>query len=155
MHLVSVELENLKSYADSTAIDLERGVNALVGHNGAGKSTVLEAIGAALFDYVPYRQEDFVRRGSQSGRITVTLQSDLDERRYQVVRIVGKNATWYVYDPDLDQRLEQGQRPVTAWLIEHLGLQPGTDLRVLFLDSVGPPQGTLTAPFLDTPADRK
>src|SRR5215216_7417831 len=104
MRLISVELENLKSYAEPTTIELEAGVNALVGHNGAGKSTVLEAIGAALFGYLPYKHEDFVRRGAATGRITVVLDSTLDERRYHVVRNVGKNPSWYVYDPDLDER---------------------------------------------------
>src|ERR671933_463106 len=98
LRLLAVELENLKSYGEPTTIELEAGVNALVGHNGAGKSTVLEAIGAALFNHLPYKHEDFVRKGAASGRIAVTLQSGLDERRYQVVRIVGKNPAWYVYD---------------------------------------------------------
>jgi len=156
VRLLSVELEGIKSYAERTRIDLEPGVNALVGHNGAGKSTVLEAIGAALFNYLPYqRHEDFVRRGVASGRVAVRLLSGLDERCYEVVRIVGKNGAWYVYDPELGVREAEGERPVTAWLREHLELAPGTPLPMLFLDSVGPPQGTFTAPFLDTPTDRK
>ena len=84
MRIVSLELENTKSYQTSR-IDFTDGVNAIVGHNGAGKSTILEAIGFALFDSLNgYKHSDFVREGVKSATIIVTFVSNLDERQYQV-----------------------------------------------------------------------
>jgi len=45
VQLISLELENIKSYAARTRIDLTPGLNAICGRNGSGKTTVLEAIG--------------------------------------------------------------------------------------------------------------
>ncbi|MCB0124547.1 MAG: AAA family ATPase, partial [Caldilineaceae bacterium] len=65
MRIVSLELENTKSYAKGK-VEFTDGVNAIVGHNGAGKSTVLEAIGFALFDCLAgYKQSDFIREGAK------------------------------------------------------------------------------------------
>ncbi len=49
MQILSVDLENVKSY-ERAQINFTQGVNSIVGHNGAGKSTILEAIGFTLFD---------------------------------------------------------------------------------------------------------
>ena len=60
MLITRVELENIKSYRQ-LAVDFRRGATAISGSNGAGKTTILEAIGYALFDYLPYNQGQFVR----------------------------------------------------------------------------------------------
>jgi exonuclease SbcC len=153
MFITEVRLENIKSYAAQRRIELRTGVNALIGHNGAGKSTVVEAIGAALFGQVPYKQDDFIRRGSKSGRVTVSIESDLDERDYQVVRQFGRGATWYVYDEEVGLKLAEGHEAVTGWIREHLQLDEDVDLKE-YWENVGPPQGTLTAPFLGTASER-
>ena len=44
---------------------------------------------------------------------------------------------------------------VQAWLREHLGVPPLTDLARLFAETIGIPQGTFTADFLKRPNDRK
>lgn len=55
MWINRVELQNIKSYGPPTTIELTAGVNAICGQNGAGKSTVLEAIGLALFGQSTYK----------------------------------------------------------------------------------------------------
>lgn len=154
MQILSVELENVKSYTHAK-IDLTPGVNAIVGHNGAGKSTILEAIGFALFDTLGYRQEDFVRSGARHATATITFLSTEDERPYQVVRRVGSSSQYYVHDPELNTRICDGKADVMRFLQRHLGVEPGTDLSALFKDAVGVPQGTLTAAFLLTDSQRK
>ncbi len=52
MRILSVELQNLRSYRQAT-VEFAPGVNAILGHNGAGKSTILSAIGLALFNSRP------------------------------------------------------------------------------------------------------
>src|SRR6266480_7438406 len=105
-----VRLENVKSFGSPAEIvRLTRGVNAVSGANGAGKSTVLEGIGAALFQYLPYRQESFVREGESTGTITVVVESSVDGRAYEVIRKVGRGASHQVYDPDILQFVARGE----------------------------------------------
>jgi len=56
VRIISLDLQNIKSYHDSTQIQFTSGLNAVCGLNGSGKTTVLEAIGYALFDFLPYNR---------------------------------------------------------------------------------------------------
>ena len=152
MLIKRVELENIKSHA-SSAFDFERGSTAITGENGAGKTTIIEAIAWTLFDTLDYKKDDFVRRGTKKGKVRVTFESSLDERDYTVHRDTGTG--YYVLDPRLDQRVVEKKEEVTRFLWQHLGVEPGTDLEALFKQAIGVPQGTFTAVFLATPAERK
>ena len=154
MHITKVELKDVKSYTKSGSIWFPEGVNAITGPTGAGKSTILEAIGFALFDTLPYAQKRFVREGAKRGEVVVSFVDALDEREYQVVRPVG-GGTLYVYDPEIRRRIVTGKSDVVDWLKEHLGVESTADLSALFTDAVGVPQGLLTAAFLERPKDRK
>ncbi|TQR21958.1 hypothetical protein C9J85_19675 [Haloferax sp. wsp5] len=44
LKILSVILENIKSYEDRTEVPLQEGVTAILGENGSGKSTIQEAI---------------------------------------------------------------------------------------------------------------
>ncbi|MCB0061478.1 MAG: SMC family ATPase [Caldilineaceae bacterium] len=155
MRIVALDLQNTKSY-EKSHIEFTDGVNAIVGHNGAGKSTVLEAIGFALFDCLTgYKQSDFVREGAKSAEITVTIVSGLDDRSYQVVRRCGASNHHSIFDPELGTRVCEGKADVLQFLRQHMGVDQTADLSRLFSDAVGVPQGTFTAAFLQTPAQRK
>ncbi len=153
MQITQIDLENVKSYTNAR-IPFTPGTNAICGHNGAGKSTLLEAIGFALFDYLAVKQDDFVREGEKVATVTIHVVAR-DERAYQVVRKCGSYGQYYIYDPDLDQRLTEGKAETVVWLRELLGVEAGADLSALFCDAVGVPQGLLTAAFLETPSRRK
>lgn len=154
MLITRIELRNIKSYEDAD-VELEPGVTAICGHNGAGKSTLLEAIGATLFDYLPYSQAEFVRAGERWGEVAVTIRSALDEREYRVVRRFGAGSTHYVFDPELGVHAAQGAEAVRRWLRQHLGIEHGAALKELFADTIGVPQGLLTAIFLEAPQQRR
>lgn len=152
MHITRVEIENIKSFAQAE-FEFDQGKIAIVGCNGAGKTTILEAIAWALFDVLDYRREDFLRRGATRGWVRVTFQSHLDGRQYSVYRNTGQ--TYYVYDPQLDVRLAEGRADVLRFLQSHLGIEPGTDTKALFRSAIGVPQGAFTAEFMLAPAQRK
>lgn len=152
MHISKIELVNIKSHAHST-FEFGRGTTAITGENGAGKTTIIEAIAWVLFDLLEYKKEDFVRRGAKKGSVTVTLESGLDEREYIVYRDSG--AGYHVTDPRLQTRIADKKEEVFRFLWQHLGLEPGTDLKSLFRQAIGVPQGTFTAIFLEGATERK
>ncbi len=154
MQILSVDLENVKSYEKANVI-FTQGVNAIVGQNGAGKSTILEAIGFTLFDTLDYNQTEFMRGGAKSAQARVTLVSSLDDRVYEVQRRIGSGAHYIVSDRELVTRICEGKADVLRFLRQHLQVEPATDLASLFRDAVGVPQGTLTAAFLLNDAQRK
>ena len=106
-----------------------------------------------FFDLLEYKKEDFVRRGAKKGSVTVTLESGLDEREYVVYRDTGTG--YYVTDPRLQTRIAEKKEEVFRFLWQHLGLEPGTDLKTLFRQAIGVPQGTFTAIFLEGATERK
>jgi len=152
MHISKIELENIKSHA-AAKYEFTRGTTAITGENGAGKTTIIEAVAWVLFDLLEYKKDDFVRRGEKKGFVRITFESGLDERDYVVYRDTGSG--YYVTDPRLDIRIADKKEEVFRFLWLHLGLEPGTDLRSLFRQAIGVPQGMFTAIFLEGATERK
>jgi DNA repair protein SbcC/Rad50 len=152
MLISKVELENIKNY-ETASYEFEAGVTAISGPNGAGKTTILEAIAYALFDSLPYKKEDFLKRGTKKGSVRVTFVSASDGREYTVYRDTANN--YYVYDPITKARLVEQKGQVASWIKEHLGVEPTTDLKTLFTSTIGVPQGTFTVDFAEQPAKKK
>jgi DNA repair protein SbcC/Rad50 len=152
MHISKVELENIKNY-DTASYEFEAGVTAISGPNGAGKTTILEAIAYALFDSLPYKKEDFLKRGTKKGMVRVTFVSAVDGREYTVYRDTANG--YYVFDPITKAKLVEQKNQVAGWIKEHLGVEPTTDLKTLFTSTIGVPQGTFTVDFAEAPAKKK
>lgn len=153
MLIRSLTLENVKSYERAT-VEFSPGTNAIVGPNGSGKTTILEAIGFALFDHLPYSQPDFVRAGQRTANVTVEFRSDYDERAYRVIRSCGGNV-YTVMDSELDMKICEGKADVMQFLRQHLGVERDTKPDELFRNAVGVPQGSFTLSFLAIPSVRK
>ncbi len=154
MLIRSLTLENVKSY-EKARVEFTAGTNAIVGPNGTGKTTILEAIGFALFDHLPYSQADFVRAGERMASVAVDFLSDYDERVYQVMRSCGSSSAYTIVDPELAIRICEGKADVMQFLRLHLGIDPDTEPEDLFRNAVGVPQGSFTVSFLETPRIRK
>lgn len=154
MQIVALELENVKSYQHAR-FTFAPGVNAIVGHNGAGKSTIIEAIGYVLFDALPYTVQEFVREGARSGLIAVTFISTYDERPYRIERRFGGSSAYTIYDDELRAKICDGKTDVQAFVRQHTLADPSVDLTRLFTDALGVAQGSLTAAFAETPSKRK
>lgn len=158
MKLVSLTLENIKSYVKET-IPFYEGVNFISGVNGAGKSTIIEAIGFVLFDSSPFSNlRQFVREGERKGAISLVVEA-CDDRYYRIVRRIRipSGGSWIVYDLETESEIESlhGNQDVKAWLSENLGLNKGLDPALLFEDVIGVSQGKFTQPFLERGKERK
>ena len=155
MQILSVTLKNFKTHKDNH-FEFELGTNAICGENGAGKTSILEAIAWVLFNYHgSYNKEDLIRNGASSAEARVAFISSRDNRTYEVQRSTSKGYT--LYDPQLSERLPytRTKDEVLPWLRQHIGVAPGTDLAQLFANTIGVPQGTFTVDFLLTPEKRK
>lgn len=155
MEILSVTLKNFKSHSDR-AFRFQPGTNAICGENGAGKTSILEAIAWTLFNYRgAYRLEDLIRNGMSNAQAIVEFVSKRDGRTYIVKRCTTSGYT--IFDPQLGENLDYKRidDEIMPWLRQHLGVAPGTDLGRLFANTIGVPQGTFTADFLQAPEHRK
>lgn len=96
MKLHRLKLENYRRHS-STEIEFGDGLTALVGQNGSGKSTILEAIGFALFGAAATRTGKELLRNedaAHSDAVAVELSFTLADSAYEVRReLRGKNLT--------------------------------------------------------------
>jgi len=151
MWINSVELRNIKSYSDEE-IPFRHGVNGISGENGAGKTTILESIGFALFDHLPYSKKHFLRKGAKSGEVRINVVAS-DGVEYVIVRSVKGD---YRIESQVG-RLATGKVDVQDWIADNLfdsAITAG-DLSSIFENAVGVPQGTFTSSFVATPTVRK
>ena len=149
-----VSLENIKSYK-SADIDLTEGITGIAGLNGSGKSTVLEAIGYALFDCLPYTQTEFVRKGEKTGRVSVTF-TGADDVEYTVTRKCGASQAYYI-ENEQGLKLFEGKVDVGHILCDVLGYKVSElkQLESLFENAIGVLQGTFVSEFLESKDKRK
>jgi exonuclease SbcC len=126
MRVTEVSLENVKSYDDKTTISLGEGVTAILGENGSGKSTIAEAIGFALFNTLPYsNQDEFVRKGESSGTVWVSFEIDGEE--FTVER--GTDGTYNVNHETDDAELEfDTHDEVKDWIRRKFSLDKESDV---------------------------
>ncbi len=153
MQILSIHLNNIKSHRD-TELVFSPGINVLSGANGAGKSTVFEAIGYALFgvdaqDFVS-NVARFISIGAKSGRIAVIFQSD-DGDIWKVTRTVGNSSKWLLarkrgenFEVEEHARIEETAARITGLL----GLSRSRPLSEQFKLVIGPFQNEFLGPFI-------
>ena len=73
--ITSIELGNFISHSE-TKLDFEDGVTVFVGHNGAGKSSIIDAITFALFgEHTRKSNKSLIRRGASQAFVKVKFTS--------------------------------------------------------------------------------
>ncbi len=161
LQITSVYLQNIKGYEEEL-VDLQPGLTAITGENGAGKSTIVEAVGYALFGYSDGQLAGLMREGHTTAEIRVRFVSPLDGREYESVRSFKKSnagvvtTTPKLLDAEQGGVLAEGSDEVGKSLRASLGFGDTTvDMKSIFADVSGVPQGRLTADFIDTPQSRK
>ncbi|MEM2086617.1 MAG: DNA double-strand break repair ATPase Rad50 [Archaeoglobaceae archaeon] len=109
MILKEITLRNFKSHRN-TKISFEKGINLIVGRNGAGKSSVLEAILVALYGVRQgsTRKSDLVQVGANE--YTIELFFEYGGREYRISRASNGDSVLYG-----DLRIE-GDQKINEWI---------------------------------------
>ncbi len=87
MLIKSLELKNFLSHRE-TVLYFDRGINMIVGQNGAGKTSILDAIKFAMFGKDRARLSNPVSHGSSACSVKLSFQ--VDEDKYDVMRSYGE-----------------------------------------------------------------
>jgi len=150
--ITAVELNNIKSYR-SARIDFDKGITVIGGENGAGKSTIFEAIGHCLFGVKTRnfigKADNFLREGARSGFINVFF-TDCNGKEYKVFKdlksrpilfeLTGSDEWFPVENVSVGKLLR---------------LSGNTPLDQMFTDIIGPFQADFIGPFMHMGATRK
>ncbi|HII03179.1 MAG TPA: AAA family ATPase, partial [Candidatus Nitrosotenuis sp.] len=87
----SIELSNFIAHSE-TKIDLEDGVTVFVGQNGAGKSSIIDAITFALFgEHTRKSNKSLIRRGTSQAYVKVKFTSK--NKTYEATRKIDSKGT--------------------------------------------------------------
>jgi len=151
MRLISLEMHNFRKFKDAE-IKFPEGIIGLVGNNGAGKSTIIEAIGWALYGNRAARtsKDEIKRQGAaRSDDCWVKLVFELGGNTYEVFRIIsGKSADARVKVNGLIAA--SSTQAVTKFLEKRLGMDYDS-----FYTSIVAKQQELNALSNKSPAERK
>ncbi|UYI77424.1 MAG: AAA family ATPase [Fusobacterium varium] len=101
MKINRIHLENYRIH-DKLDVEFDSGINLLLGENGKGKSSILEAIGYALFDSELRggNQKEAIKYGKKSAKIEIEF-TGIDGEDYIVTRKIPGSTSIYKKDnPD-------------------------------------------------------
>ena len=153
MILKTVHLKNFRKFKD-TFIEFPDGVTGIIGLNGAGKSTIFEAIAWALYGPVAARTSaDLIRRehAATTDPCRVSLEFIFNEDAYQITReMTGKSLTPQATAIVNNKILAQGADTVSRFIQTKLGM----DFRSFFT-SIFAKQKELNALSSMNPSDRR
>lgn len=148
-----MELRNYRKFRHS-AIEFPDGVIGIIGPNGVGKSTLIEAVSWALYGNDAQRtsKEEVRRSGAAPGEVcSVLLEFDLDGDHYRVHReMKGKDLKMKASLEVNNQLHADGDRAVNQALSERLGM----DYKAFFI-SVFAKQKDLDSLSVLSPGERK
>jgi exonuclease SbcC len=167
MIIRSIRLQNIKSYGEGpdrrgVTVVFKPGTNGIAGKNGCGKTTLVEALGYALFLVKPDTEERLdkttylLRAGARAGEIDVTFECEGEMYRIECgLGSVSKRKTKVVQVSD-ESICAEGERGVSDFLCRLLGFagQPER-LTEIYSKVIGVRQGRLAWPFDSTAKEAK
>ena len=156
MIIESLEMKNFKSHRD-TKIELNTGISIIMGDNGAGKSSILEAISFVLFKQHSGKKIEQLIRFNQNNdvqnKMSVEIIFTSNGRKYRVLRERSKNsskAKIEIKEGERFQNLSTGDKQVTEEIQSILEMDGD-----LFLNAVYVRQGEIANLVDKTPAEKK
>ncbi|MGH1569143.1 MAG: AAA family ATPase [Nitrosopumilus sp.] len=89
--ITSIQLGDFLAHTD-TNLDFDNGVTVFVGHNGAGKSSIIDAITFALFgQHTRKSNKGLIKRGSNQGYAKIRFS--VNGKHYEAVRKIDSKGT--------------------------------------------------------------
>ena len=151
MIFTRLKLNNFKSHEHSV-ISFDKGISVIVGENGAGKSTILEAISFALFkQHTGKKIDDLVRNNSNA--MSVELEFNSNGREYKIVRqkkSALKSSLFKKTSPDSGYvHICTGDKEVSSEIRQILDIDSD-----LFLNAIYIRQGEIAELVDKTPAEK-
>lgn len=147
-----LKLFNFKSH-ENTIIRFNKGISVIVGENGAGKSTILEAISFALFkQHTGKKIDDLVRNNAPS--MSVELEFTSNGREYKIVRQKKSNLKSSLFKRTSSEggyvHICTGDKEVSNEIHQILDIDSD-----LFLNAIYIRQGEIAELVDKTPAEKK
>ncbi len=149
-------MKNFKSHKD-TKIEFKTGISIIMGGNGAGKSSILEAVSFALFKQHSGKKIEQLIRFSQHKKIQNKMSVELiftsNGRKYRLLRERSKNsskAKIEIREGERFQNLSTGDKQVTEEVQSLLEMDGD-----LFLNAVYVRQGEIANLVDKTPSEKK
>lgn len=153
MMIRKITLSNIKSYVFEE-IDFSNGINCILGLNGSGKSTIIESVGLALFNYSRSINQ-MLRYNETKGFIELEFVAK-DNRLYRIIRTIRpKSNTVKLIDCEHDTELCSGTGDVYTFVKELLHIHHTKDLAKMFEEIIAVPQGQYVTAFLEPSAKRQ
>ena len=160
MIFTRLELKNFKSHAN-TVLDFNPGISLIVGENGAGKSSLFEAISYALFKVSTAKtMNDLVRSNKNSGEkieMVVKLSFISKGIEYKVERITSftkssnkSSSNLFILKDGQEEILASGNKQVDNEIEMILGMNSST-----FLNAIHIRQGEIATLVDETPGNKK
>jgi len=135
--ITSVKLHNFLSHKD-TELSFDNGVTVFIGENGAGKSSIIEAITFALFGKTRRGAKEDIIRDGETQAVT-QIYFEVNGKKYQAIKkIHGNTSPQELLDDNL-LPIAKGKEKVSEEIKKIIGL----DYDTLGIASIVP-QGQLT-----------
>ena len=123
MKINSVHLKNYRRHEDKK-VEFTDGINLLIGKNGSGKSSILEAIGLAMFGASTRtgRLQDAVSIGKKRGSIEIEFEGN-DGIVYVLKRGIGNTSASELYQKDMPASTLSGIKEIGGKIGELCGIE--------------------------------
>lgn len=133
MILKSLQLKNFKQYTE-LELDFREGLVGIVGRNGAGKSSIFEAVLVCLYGFIP--SKEFIRSSwaADKDHVMLELVFEIDQKTYLAKReFKGKTLTHHagLYDHK-NTMIATGAKPVNEEVSKLIGMDKDAFTRSIF-----------------------
>ncbi len=143
-----LSMKNFKTYVDAE-FDFLEGHNIIIGDNGAGKTSIFEAIMYSLFGSVPNKKAEFlIRMGETSSDLSLTFS--VDGKRYLVGRKIRRSGSEATLHRHPNKIVAEKSKTVTQEIEKLLGVSANAFGNIVYI-----PQGEISQIASEQPSKRK